>query len=109
MAYSISDEKLLRLLITDTDYCLFYYRARVRDLLPTLVRSHLLVIGVEEEITERLGLLIPDNRDPECVERWPECEDGMYDPRCCRFPKSCSCSTKVSNDTTKTTPIQSTD
>ncbi len=27
----------------------------------------------------------------ECVERWPECESGAYDPRCCRFPKSCSC------------------
>ena len=27
----------------------------------------------------------------ECVERWPECIEGAYDPRCCRFPKSCSC------------------
>jgi hypothetical protein len=26
-----------------------------------------------------------------CVEAWPECETGLYDPRCCRFPKSCSC------------------
>jgi len=26
-----------------------------------------------------------------CVERWPECDFGLYDPRCCRFPKSCSC------------------
>jgi len=26
-----------------------------------------------------------------CVEQWPDCEEGMYDPRCCRFPKSCSC------------------
>lgn len=25
-----------------------------------------------------------------CVELWPGCESGMYDPRCCRFPKSCS-------------------
>lgn len=30
------------------------------------------------------------DRDPACVERWPECEDGAYDPRCCRFPKPCS-------------------
>lgn len=30
-------------------------------------------------------------RDPVCVEAWPECEEGKYDPRCCRFPKSCSC------------------
>lgn len=28
-----------------------------------------------------------------CVERWPGAEiDGDYDPRCCRFPKSCSAS-----------------
>lgn len=26
-----------------------------------------------------------------CVQNWPECESGAYDPRCCRFPKSCSC------------------
>ena len=25
-----------------------------------------------------------------CVERWPGCESGAYDPACCRFPKSCS-------------------
>lgn len=29
-------------------------------------------------------------RDPACVERWPEAESFAYDPRCCRFPKSCS-------------------
>jgi hypothetical protein len=32
-----------------------------------------------------------DDRDPECVKQWPECFSGGYDPRCCRFPKSCSC------------------
>lgn len=26
-----------------------------------------------------------------CVEAWPECVSSGYDPRCCRFPKSCSC------------------
>lgn len=25
-----------------------------------------------------------------CVERWPDCYTTGYDPRCCRFPKSCS-------------------
>lgn len=30
------------------------------------------------------------SRDPACVARWPECESGAHDPRCCRFPKSCS-------------------
>jgi hypothetical protein len=32
-----------------------------------------------------------DRRDAVCVANWPECESGTYDPRCCRFPKSCSC------------------
>ena len=37
-----------------------------------------------------------DNRTNEprrlksCVEAWPECETGEYNPSCCRFPKSCS-------------------
>jgi len=35
---------------------------------------------------------VQDGRYPDCVERWPECFLGGYDPRCCRFPKSCSCS-----------------
>ena len=34
---------------------------------------------------------VDDTRDPNCIERWPECVSGGYDPRCCRFPKSCSC------------------
>lgn len=25
-----------------------------------------------------------------CVEAWPDAETGGYDPKCCRFPKSCS-------------------
>jgi hypothetical protein len=25
-----------------------------------------------------------------CVENWPDAEEGAYDPRCCRWPKSCS-------------------
>lgn len=31
-----------------------------------------------------------DRRERACVENWPECVSGGYDPRCCRFPKSCS-------------------
>lgn len=34
---------------------------------------------------------VADGRDIECVAAWPECQSGGYDPRCCRFPKSCSC------------------
>lgn len=32
----------------------------------------------------------PKRRLRACVEAWPEAETMMYDPRCCRFPKSCS-------------------
>lgn len=63
--------------------------------------------SIHEHFTERtyraadaiLALLTPtprevpavsDDRLPECVERWPGAVDGEYDPRCCRFPKSCS-------------------
>lgn len=30
-------------------------------------------------------------RNPACIERWPDCADGEYNPACCRFPKACSC------------------
>lgn len=33
---------------------------------------------------------LSERRFKACVEAWPECESGLYDPRCCRFPKSCS-------------------
>lgn len=33
----------------------------------------------------------PIRRLRECVELWPDCTPDGYDPRCCRFPKSCSC------------------
>lgn len=26
----------------------------------------------------------------ECVERWPDCVTGEFNPLCCRWPKSCS-------------------
>jgi|SRR5579872_889201 len=28
-----------------------------------------------------------------CVDQWPECSSDEYNPNCCRFPKSCSCTT----------------
>jgi hypothetical protein len=33
----------------------------------------------------------PVEGNPECVAQWPDCHEGGYNPRCCRFPKSCSC------------------
>jgi hypothetical protein len=34
-----------------------------------------------------------------CVERWPECATGEYNPACCRFPKSCSAEVYDPDDT----------
>lgn len=34
-----------------------------------------------------------ERRLKSCVEHWPDCWSDGYDPRCCRFPKSCSCTT----------------
>ena len=31
------------------------------------------------------------SRYPDCVASWPDCREGEYNPKCCRFPKSCSC------------------
>lgn len=38
------------------------------------------------------GEVIPGRRPrlKACVERWPACSTGDYNPACCRFPKSCS-------------------
>jgi|GEM_PF-3614652 len=42
------------------------------------------------------NVMTTDNRTNEprrlksCVEAWPECATGDYNPACCRFPKSCS-------------------
>lgn len=32
-----------------------------------------------------------DRRLRACAEAWPACQEGEYNPSCCRFPKSCSC------------------
>jgi hypothetical protein len=50
VAYNISDEKLLELMITDPSYCLFYHREKVRQLLPSLARAYKLVSEVQKEL-----------------------------------------------------------
>jgi regulator of replication initiation timing len=49
------------------------------------VEGWIRVAGERDELAK-----VIDDRDPECVAKWPECESCLYDPRCCRFPKSCS-------------------
>lgn len=61
--------------------------ARSLDRAETLDRL-MSALGLTE--TDHDDSQLVDNRNPECVKAWPECESSLYDPRCCRFPKSCS-------------------
>jgi hypothetical protein len=54
MAYNISDEKLLTLCVSDPSYCLFYHRPRLKELLPALAKSHMLVTQIEKMVEESL-------------------------------------------------------
>lgn len=36
-----------------------------------------------------------------CVEAWPEAYEGGYNPDCCRFPKSCSCTVYLDEEVTE--------
>lgn len=45
---------------------------------------------VQHKVTPRDFEESEVSSSPTCQERWPECQAGEYDPRCCRFPKSCS-------------------
>jgi len=67
-----------------------------------IVDTTLAHLGVLPEILDTLRRAIrepmepaaaaaPDTREPGCIMRWPDCYNDGYDPRCCRFPKSCSC------------------
>lgn len=47
--------------------------------------------GDEGGPVEGGGAPMPSTRRlTSCVERWPDCASGEYNPACCRFPKSCS-------------------
>lgn len=35
-------------------------------------------------------MTVPTRRLRSCVQQWPDAYSGGHDPRCCRFPKSCS-------------------
>lgn len=54
MAYNVSDERLLELMVSDPSWCIFYQREKVRMMLPTLAKSHMLVEGIKKEINESL-------------------------------------------------------
>lgn len=54
----------------------------------TPVRILWVPVGEGEQPKPKATLV--DERDAACVAAWPGCGSGEYDPRCCRFPKSCS-------------------
>jgi hypothetical protein len=68
---------------------------------PAPVTPAELTTSFELEESELRALGWPARRLRRCVEAWPECHSGEYDPRCCRFPKSCSCSSYVSANVTE--------
>jgi len=44
----------------------------------------------ENRTTHKAGTTPCTWRERSCVENWPGCTSGEYNPACCRFPKSCS-------------------
>lgn len=54
MAYNITDDELLKLMISDPSWCMFYQREKVKQLLPTLAKAHILVTTIEEQIKEKV-------------------------------------------------------
>ena len=49
-------------------------------------------VGLVARLTPRpkVEYRVVDQRLPECIAQWPQCESGEYNPQCCRYPKSCS-------------------
>lgn len=55
MAYNVSDERLLELLIKEPSYCLFYHRDRVTKILPSLAKAYILISDLQKELEEKLN------------------------------------------------------
>jgi hypothetical protein len=64
---------------------------KTRNLGMRVIRAATLLSQQAASAPAVVPVAVADDRDPECVARWPECVPDGYDPRCCRFPKSCSC------------------
>lgn len=74
------------------------YGDRVREFLAGLG-----VQGSTKLVANSVPATIPYRRRlKSCLEEWPDAEPGAYNPSCCRFPKSCSCTsydpTQVTDD-----------
>ena len=67
----------------------FAYEAELTDRAATLLQQ----LSAPAPVVAPVA--VADDRDPGCVARWPECVPDDYDPRCCRFPKSCSCANAI--------------
>lgn len=64
------------------------WRAGLAAVLAIVDRDYLAVRKPTPE--ERSARPKPKRRLRACVENWPDADDGLYDPACCRWPKSCS-------------------
>jgi len=53
MAYNMTDEEFVEHLIRNPDYCMFYHRARIRQLLPSLAKAYRLVDGIQKELEKK--------------------------------------------------------
>lgn len=53
----ISNEILLRWMIKDPSWCLLYHREQVKQLLPALAKSHILVINIEKRLMDEVEKL----------------------------------------------------
>lgn len=57
---------------------------------PEALAQKLHELGYSKPSAPKAVAVIRDTRSEVCKDLWPECRSGEYDPRCCRFPKSCS-------------------
>ena len=66
MAYNLSQEELLRRMISDPSWVMFYHREKVKRMLPTLARAYMLVSEVQKELTNQTyGVIFAEEEDPD--------------------------------------------
>ena len=53
--------------------------------------EHLVISRLEKVVETISEPVLPKPRLKSCVEAWSGCATGEYNPKCCRWPKSCSC------------------
>lgn len=57
---NLSNEMLLRWMIKDPSWCLLYHREQVKQLLPAMAKSHVLVVNIERRLMKQVADLVPE-------------------------------------------------